>query len=444
MNDFTYTKEADNIIRYSKEEAGRTHSDSVRPEHLLLGIIRDGNNKAFDILKSLYVDIKGLRKRLEELLGEFPESDIELRDLRFNDLSTKILRLGILEAKIDNKNEFDAEHILLGIMRDNYNNANKALDENEVTYNKIRERMRNLLSDDTTSYPTSGMSFDEDEDEDEGIGRKGSGMNKYNPGNELGRNQATHTSNSSKDKQQGDRESKTPALDNYGIDLTRAAEEGKLDKVVGREKEIERVAQILSRRKKNNPVLIGEPGVGKSAIVEGLAIRIAEKKVSRLLFDKRVVMLDMTSVVAGTKYRGQFEERILGIINEAKNNPDVILFIDEIHTIVGAGSAAGSMDAANILKPALARGEIQCIGATTLNEYRQSVEKDGALERRFQKVMVEPTTADETLQILMNIKEQYEEHHNVNYTDEAIKACVRLTERYICLLYTSPSPRDCS
>lgn len=440
MKDITYTKEADNIIRYSKEEAARTQSDSVRPEHLLLGIIRDGNNKAYRLLESLYIDMKKVRKQLEEILYTISSAKTELRDLRFNDSSTKILRLGILEAKIDNRDEFGAEHILLGIMRDNYNNANNVLNENEVTYNKLRERMRRIFSDDSENVPqldsenvrpTSGMSFDEDEDEDEGIGRKGSGMNKYNPGNELGRNQATHTSNSSKDKQQGDRESKTPALDNYGIDLTRAAEEGKLDKVVGREKEIERVAQILSRRKKNNPVLIGEPGVGKSAIVEGLAIRIAEKKVSRLLFDKRVVMLDMTSVVAGTKYRGQFEERILGIINEAKNNPDVILFIDEIHTIVGAGSAAGSMDAANILKPALARGEIQCIGATTLNEYRQSVEKDGALERRFQKVMVEPTTADETLQILMNIKEQYEEHHNVNYTDEAIKACVRLTERYI-------------
>ena len=308
-------------------------------------------------------------------------------------------------------------HILLAIMRDNQNNAYKILEKNDVTYEKIIDRLKQ------EETPFDGLDFNDDEEE-EGIGRRGN-ADKNNDGFGSSANrQATQT-------EQKQADGGTPYLDNYGIDLTKAAEGGKLDPVVGREKEIERIAQILSRRKKNNPILIGEPGVGKSAIAEGLALRIVEKRVSRALFGKRIVSLDMTAVVAGTKYRGQFEERIRAILTEVKKHPDVILFIDEIHTIVGAGSAAGSMDAANMLKPALARGEIQCIGATTLDEYRKNIEKDGALERRFQKVLVGPTSPEETLQILRNIKDKYEEHHNVTYTDEALEACVRLTDRYV-------------
>ena len=304
----------------------------------------------------------------------------------------------------------DSGHILLAIMKVKDNAAFHVLESNGVTYEKIKL----TLQPDTHA----GLGFSEDEDEDEDIRQSPSG-NKSNAAQQQARPAQKKPAND------------TPVLDNFGTDMTKAAEEGKLDPVVGRVKGVERLAQILSRRKKNNPILIGEPGVGKSAIVEGLALRIVEKKVSRILFDKRVIALDMTAVVAGTKYRGQFEERIRSILNELKKNPNIILFIDEIHTIVGAGSAAGSMDAANMLKPALARGEIQCIGATTLDEYRQNIEKDGALERRFQKVIVEPTTAEETLQILKNIKDKYEDHHNVNYTDAALEACVKLTDRYI-------------
>ena len=302
-------------------------------------------------------------------------------------------------------------------MRDNQNNAYKILEKNDVTYEKIIDRLKQ------EEAPFDGLDFNDDEEE-EGIGRRGN-ADKNNDGFGSSANRQT-TQTEQKQADGG-----TPYLDNYGIDLTKAAEGGKLAPVVGREKEIERIAQILSRRKKNNPILIGEPGVGKSAIAEGLALRIVEKRVSRALFGKRIISLDMTAVVAGTKYRGQFEERIRAILTEVKKHPDVILFIDEIHTIVGAGSAAGSMDAANMLKPALARGEIQCIGATTLDEYRKNIEKDGALERRFQKVLVEPTSPEETLQILRNIKDKYEEHHNVTYTDEALEACVRLTDRYV-------------
>ena len=316
-----------------------------------------------------------------------------------------------------NNEKVDTPHILLAIMRDNQNNAYKILDKNDVTYEKIIDRLKQ------EEVPFDGLDFNDDEEE-EGIGRRGN-ADKSNDGFGSSANRQTTQT------EQKQAEGGTPYLDNYGIDLTKAAEGGKLDPVVGREKEIERIAQILSRRKKNNPILIGEPGVGKSAIAEGLALRIVEKRVSRALFGKRIVSLDMTAVVAGTKYRGQFEERIRAILTEVKKHPDVILFIDEIHTIVGAGSAAGSMDAANMLKPALARGEIQCIGATTLDEYRKNIEKDGALERRFQKVLVEPTSPEETLQILRNIKDKYEEHHNVTYTDEALEACVRLTDRYV-------------
>lgn len=331
-------------------------------------------------------------------------------NISFNDKASKVLKLCILEAKLLRNIAADSEHILLAIMKVKDNAAFHVLESNGVTYEKIKL----TLQPDTHA----GLGFSEDEDEDEDIRQSPSG-NKSNAAQQQARPAQKKPAND------------TPVLDNFGTDMTKAAEEGKLDPVVGRVKEIERLAQILSRRKKNNPILIGEPGVGKSAIVEGLALRIVEKKVSRILFDKRVIALDMTAVVAGTKYRGQFEERIRSILNELKKNPNIILFIDEIHTIVGAGSAAGSMDAANMLKPALARGEIQCIGATTLDEYRQNIEKDGALERRFQKVIVEPTTAEETLQILKNIKDKYEDHHNVNYTDAALEACVKLTDRYI-------------
>ena len=331
-------------------------------------------------------------------------------NISFNDKASKVLKLCILEAKLLRNIAADSEHILLAIMKVKDNTAFHVLESNGVTYEKIKLTLQ--------PDPHAGLGFSKDEDEDEDI-RQNPSSNKSNAAQQQARPAQKKPAND------------TPVLDNFGTDMTRAAEEGKLDPVVGRVKEIERLAQILSRRKKNNPILIGEPGVGKSAIVEGLALRIVEKKVSRILFDKRVIALDMTAVVAGTKYRGQFEERIRSILNELKKNPNIILFIDEIHTIVGAGSAAGSMDAANMLKPALARGEIQCIGATTLDEYRQNIEKDGALERRFQKVIVEPTTAEETLQILKNIKDKYEDHHNVNYTDAALEACVKLTDQYI-------------
>ena len=348
---------------------------------------------------------------MEAIVKNNAENDTTYdENISFNDKASKVLKLCILEAKLLRNIAADSEHILLAIMKVKDNAAFHVLESNGVTYEKIKL----TLQPDTHA----GLGFSEDEDEDEDIRQSPSG-NKSNAAQQQARPAQKKPAND------------TPVLDNFGTDMTKAAEEGKLDPVVGRVKEIERLAQILSRRKKNNPILIGEPGVGKSAIVEGLALRIVEKKVSRILFDKRVIALDMTAVVAGTKYRGQFEERIRSILNELKKNPNIILFIDEIHTIVGAGSAAGSMDAANMLKPALARGEIQCIGATTLDEYRQNIEKDGALERRFQKVIVEPTTAEETLQILKNIKDKYEDHHNVNYTDAALEACVKLTDRYI-------------
>lgn len=339
-----------------------------------------------------------------------PDADVPL-----SPMAAKILKMCILEARILKSATADAEHVLLAILKDGDNLAATVLEENRVNYQAVFEQLTMQ-----STNPNAGMGFPEEEEEDD------EDMNMSHPSRNAGQGAASSAQTASK-KSSND----TPVLDNFGTDMTRAAEEGKLDPVVGREREIERLAQILSRRKKNNPVLIGEPGVGKSAIVEGLALRIVQKKVSRILFDKRVVMLDMASVVAGTKYRGQFEERIRSIINELQKNPNVILFIDEIHTIIGAGAAAGSMDAANMLKPALARGEIQCIGATTLDEYRKNIEKDGALERRFQKVIVEPTTPEETLQILRNIKEKYEDHHNVSYTDEALEACVKLAERYI-------------
>ena len=412
-----FTQQVSDIVVYGKEEANRLQNDHIEPEHLLLGILRDGECKAAEILKSFYLDLKGIKNELETQLREKSILENYSQDISFSEEASKILTLSKLEARLMNDEKVDTPHILLAIMRDNQNNAYKVLEKNDVTYEKVIDRIKQ------EEAPFDGLDFNDDEEE-EGIGRRGN-VDKNNGAFGFSANrQATQT-------EQKQAEEDTPYLDNYGIDLTKAAEGGKLDPVVGREKEIERIAQILSRRKKNNPILIGEPGVGKSAIAEGLALRIVEKRVSRALFGKRIVSLDMTAVVAGTKYRGQFEERIRAILTEVKKHPDVILFIDEIHTIVGAGSAAGSMDAANMLKPALARGEIKCIGATTLDEYRKNIEKDGALERRFQKVLVEPTSSEETLQILRNIKDKYEEHHNVTYTDEALEACVRLTDRYV-------------
>lgn len=406
-----FSQKVSEIIVYSKEEANRLRNSYIGPEHLLLGLLRDGEGKAMEILSKLETNLSGIKQQIEDVL-KIQADDMLLSDadVPLSNGSARILKLCILEARLMKSNIADTEHVLLAILKDRDNLAADVLEANNVNYQKVFEQLS--LQPDVSA----GMGFTEDDDDEEEMGQ-----------GQSGRADDHQQAQTATRKPAND----TPVLDNFGTDMTKAAAEGRLDPVVGREREIERLAQILSRRKKNNPVLIGEPGVGKSAIVEGLALRIIQKKVSRILFDKRVVALDMTSVVAGTKYRGQFEERIRSILNELQKNPNVILFIDEIHTIVGAGSAAGSMDAANMLKPALARGEIQCIGATTLDEYRKNIEKDGALERRFQKVIVEPTTAEETLQILKNIKEKYEDHHNVNYTEAALEACVKLADRYI-------------
>ena len=412
-----FSQRVSDVLTYSKEEANRLGCSLIAPEHLLLGILRDGGGKAMEVLMKLDADVNRIKRNLEESIeseGDFlPEAEVPL-----SLTATRILKICMLEARLLKSELADTEHLLLAILKDGNSVASTVLVDNGITYQDVYDVLTMK-----SANPNAGMGFTEDDDEEEEVGPSRSGQ-------ESGRG---NMGSSSASAQTATRRpaNDTPVLDNFGTDITRAAAEGKLDPVVGREREIERLAQILSRRKKNNPVLIGEPGVGKSAIVEGLALRITQKKVSRVLFDKRVIMLDMSSVVAGTKYRGQFEERIRSIINELQKNPNVILFIDEIHTIVGAGAAAGTMDAANMLKPALARGEIQCIGATTLDEYRKSIEKDGALERRFQKVIVEPTTAEETLQILKNIKEKYEDHHNVRYTDAALEACVKLSARYI-------------
>lgn len=407
-----FSQKVSEIIVYGKEEATRLRNGYIGPEHLFLGLIRDGEGKAIEILNKLKINLQDIKQELEIRLGQKTISSIlSDEEITLTSEASKILKLCILEARLLKNTVVDTEHLLLAILKDKNNLAANVLEEHDVQYGKVYEQLS--LQPDTSAG--LGLPEDEEDDEEEMASRRSGG----------------DTEKQARSTQQRKTVNDTPVLDNFGTDMTRAAEEGKLDPIVGREREIERLAQILSRRKKNNPILIGEPGVGKSAIVEGLALRIVQKKVSRILFDKRVVALDMTSVVAGTKYRGQFEERIRSILNELQKNPNIILFIDEIHTIVGAGSAAGSMDAANMLKPALARGEIQCIGATTLDEYRKNIEKDGALERRFQKVVVEATTPDETLQILKNIKEKYEDHHNVNFTDAALAACVKLTDRYI-------------
>lgn len=401
------------IIEFSREEAGRLQSSYLEPEHLMLGILRNRKGLAIQALTDFGINLDELKQEIDNrIIQNNQDLSVENNGVVLTKSTEKVLRLSMLEARLTRSKETDSEHLLLAILKENNNIAASVLDANNINYDGAFMYIKNLdeLSDNDLS-PKMGPDFTDDED-DETTDNAGYQNNNTNT-------------------QQARQSTDTPVLDNFGFDMTKAAQENKLDPIVGREKEIERLAQILSRRKKNNPILIGEPGVGKSAIVEGLAIRITEKKVSRVLFDKRVISLDMASVVAGTKYRGQFEERIKAILNELSKNPNIILFIDEIHTIVGAGGATGSLDAANMLKPALARGEIQCIGATTLEEYRKNIEKDGALERRFQKIMVEPTTAEETLQILHNIKGKYEEHHNVKYTEDALESCVKLTDRYI-------------
>ena len=400
-----FSPQVKDVISFSREEALRLGHDYIGAEHLLLGLIREGDGMAIKILKSLGVDTAKLRRSIEEAVRGTSSVTVNLGNIPLTKQAEKVLKITYLEAKIFKSDLIGTEHLLLSILRDDDNIASQILLQYNITYEIFKEEVevnKNGFRDESPTGGTAGS--DDDYQEEESF---------------------------SAPKKVSDIKSKTPVLDNFGRDLTRAAEDGKLDPIVGREKEIERVSQILSRRKKNNPILIGEPGVGKSAIAEGLALRIVQRKVSRVLFNKRVVTLDLASLVAGTKYRGQFEERMKAVMNELEKSTDVILFIDEIHTIVGAGGASGSLDASNMFKPALARGEIQCIGATTLDEYRQYIEKDGALDRRFQKVMIEPATPDETIEILNRIKEKYEEHHGVTYTDEAINACVTLTSRYI-------------
>lgn len=407
-----FSQRVKDVLAFSREEAMRLGNDYIGIEHLMLGIIRDGEGIAIQILSYLEVNFSELKKSIEQAIGK--NSSKSLKDFTNIPLvkqAEKALKITYLEAKLHKSEIIGTEHLLLAILKDEENIVTKILSSSGINYSVIKEQMgniQNVKDDDVKFNPKSEMpgSFsDEPEDEEKSYG--------------------------STSKKISDSKSKTPVLDNFGRDLTKAAEENKLDPIVGRSKELERIAQILSRRKKNNPILIGEPGVGKSAIAEGLALRIIQRKVSRALFNKRLITLDLASLVAGTKYRGQFEERMKAVLNELEKNPDIILFIDEIHTIVGAGNASGSLDASNMFKPALARGEIQCIGATTLDEYRQYIEKDGALERRFQKVLVDATSPEETIEILNNIKIKYEDHHLVNYSDEAIKACVYLTNRYM-------------
>ncbi|MFP4620688.1 MAG: ATP-dependent Clp protease ATP-binding subunit [Bacteroidales bacterium] len=400
--DAKFSQRIKDVLTYSKEEAVRLGNAYIGTEHLLLGMLREGEGLAIDILESFDVDLIHLKKKIEDRIRTNDKVMTETENIPLYKTAERALKLVYLEAKSFNSSTINTGHLILAILKDQNSLVTQLLREFDIDYDDIRFEMESKYKE-----TESKADFGEEEDDIPFGGSK----------------KGQHS--------EGQAKSDTPVLDNFGMDLTKSAEENSLDPIVGRDKEIERLAQILSRRKKNNPVLIGEPGVGKSAIVEGLAMRIIQRKVSRVLFEKRVVTLDLASIVAGTKYRGQFEERMKAILNELSKNPNIILFIDEIHTIVGAGGATGSLDAANMLKPALARGEIQTIGATTLDEYRQHIEKDGALERRFQKVMVDPTTPEETFEILKNIKERYEDHHNVNYTDEAIKACVYLTQRYI-------------
>lgn len=408
MND-NFSQRVKDVIAYSKEEALRLGHDNIGTEHLVLGILRDGEGKAVKLLQSLNVDLQEVRNKIEVLSPPKDKIDSTHRNLQLTKQAERALKTTFLEAKLLHSQSVNTVHLLLCILRNEGDPITKLMARFDVDYDTLKDEFKFHFQEDTTPQsPRMDASYPEDDE-----GSKPLGGNPGKPGGG------------------GAPKSKTPVLDNFGRDLTSLAIEGKLDPVVGREKEIERVSQILSRRKKNNPLLIGEPGVGKSAIAEGLALRIIQRKVSRVLYNKRVITLDLASLVAGTKYRGQFEERMKAIMNELEKNDDVILFIDELHTIVGAGGATGSLDASNMFKPALARGEIQCIGATTLDEYRQYIEKDGALERRFQKVMVDPTSPEETLEILHQIKDKYENHHNVTYTEDALKACVSLTSRYI-------------
>ncbi|HYF04000.1 MAG TPA: ATP-dependent Clp protease ATP-binding subunit, partial [Patescibacteria group bacterium] len=391
-----FSNRVQDVIRLSREEALRLGHDYIGTEHLLLGIIREGEGIAVKILRNLGADLFKLKKGVEDTVRA-SSGTLTIGNIPLTKQAEKVLKITYLEAKLYKSDVIGTEHLLLSLLRDEDNIAAQILSQFSITYDGVRKELDNIISGkpSTPSKPEKGGSSAK--------GGKGIAPERV----------------------------KTPVLDNFGRDLTKLAVEGKLDPVIGREKEIERVAQVLSRRKKNNPVLIGEPGVGKTAIVEGLALRIIERKVSRVLFDKRIVTLDLAALVAGTKYRGQFEERMKAVMNELEKAKDVILFIDELHTIVGAGGASGSLDASNMFKPALARGDIQCIGATTLDEYRQYIEKDGALDRRFQKIMVDPPSTDETIQILNNVKDRYEAHHGVKYTDEAISTCVMLSERYI-------------
>ena len=414
--DDNFSPRVKDVIAYSKEEALRLGHDFIGTEHLMLGLLRDGNGKAVSILSALDIDLNHLRRKVEILSPANPNTESNTNDkknLHLTRQAERALKTTFLEAKLFQSASINTAHLLLCILRNENDPTTKLLIKMKVDYDGVKDQFKVMMSNDEDFIDSpSAESFPSDDD-----ASASSGGNKEN----------LFTGSGAK----GNKKSKTPVLDNFGRDLTAMAEDDKLDPVVGRENEIQRVSQILSRRKKNNPLLIGEPGVGKSAIAEGLALRIIQRKVSRILYDKRVVTLDLASLVAGTKYRGQFEERMKAVMNELEKNDDIILFIDEIHTIVGAGGATGSLDASNMFKPALARGEIQCIGATTLDEYRQHIEKDGALERRFQKVIVEPTSIDETLEILKNIKDKYESHHNVSYTDEALEACVKLTNRYM-------------
>lgn len=405
-----FSQRVKNVLTYSREEAIRLGNSYIGLEHLLLGIIREGDGMAIQIIKYFGIDIDDIRRIVEASIRNAEKTYKKPENIPLIKQAERALKITYLEAKLFNSELIGTEHLLLAILKDEDNLVTKTFQKKGIDYGAVKDEVKSLTlrNEDHKIEPVSEIPPDStEEDFEEGIKSYGGS------------------------KKVQDSKSKTPVLDNFGSDLTLAAEEDRLDPIVGRQKELERIAQILSRRKKNNPILIGEPGVGKSAIAEGLALRIIERKVSRALFNKRIITLDLASLVAGTKYRGQFEERMKAVLNELEKNPDIILFIDEIHTIVGAGNASGALDASNMFKPALARGDIQCIGATTLNEYRQYIEKDGALERRFQKILVEPTTPEETIDILNNIKEKYEDHHLVTYTPEAIKACVSLTLRYV-------------
>lgn len=410
-----FSQDVQQLMLLSREEAGRLRSRSILPEHLLLAMLRGGNGPVVGILNKLHADTSALKRDIEQGMQQAGYTNLPMdedEEIAISAMATRIMRLSVLEARFLKSQIADTEHVLLAILKAGGTLASDSLNRQRVNYSSVYS----LIA--AKTEPSDSMDYTDEEDDEDDMPQAGRGT----------KGTAHSTSNA---RDNGEGQGDTPALDRFGVDLTLYAKEGKLDPVVGRERVIDRVAQILGRRKKNNPILVGEAGVGKTAIVEGLALRIAQQTVPPILLNKRIVMLDMSLVVAGTKFRGQFEERVCAILNELKQHEEIIVFIDEVHTLVGAGGAPGSMDAANMLKPALARGEMQCIGATTLNEYKQSIEKDSALERRFQKVMVEPSSAEETLDILHNIKQRYEEHHNVTYTEQALEACVRLTQRYI-------------